>query len=78
MVSPSDIEFSDLEDEYLQNPEQVSEEFVQEVERLLSVELPEAYVDLMKRHNGGYIPEHLLRIEAPGHLLWQIISQMAS
>lgn len=65
MVSPSDIEFNDPEDEYLQNPEHVTEELVQEVERLLSVKLPEAYVDLMKRHNGGYIPEHLVRIEAP-------------
>lgn len=32
---------------------------------MLGVKLPEAYVSLMKRNNGGYIPQHLVKVEAP-------------
>ncbi len=61
MATATDIEF--IESASSQNPFHVTDELVYEVEHLLKVELPLAYVSLMKRHNGGYIPQHLLRVE---------------
>ena len=62
MVSPSAIDFIDPEDS--PNSPDVTDELIHEVDAILGVMLPDTYINLMRQHNGGYIPEHLVRIEA--------------
>jgi hypothetical protein len=42
----------------------VSDQIVREVEALLGVTLPPSYIALMREHNGGYIEERLVPVEA--------------
>jgi hypothetical protein len=43
----------------------VTDELVRTVETLLGHKLPDAYIALMKRHNGGYIRQHDIAYQGP-------------
>lgn len=42
----------------------VTDRLVEEVQAALGVQLPAAYLALMREHNGGYVDEQLLRVVA--------------
>jgi SMI1-KNR4 cell-wall len=63
MAIPESLEFSSPKPGA--EPEVVTPELLAKVEGLLGVKLPESYVALMKRQNGGYIRQHLIKIDEP-------------
>jgi hypothetical protein len=44
-------------------PTAVTDELVSEIESRLGVKLPDAYIALMKLRNGGYMSQHLIKVE---------------